>query len=98
MKARFWKGPFAGKVVECNGQPTLIYRGLKPMTRKQRYEYQREAYQNLNYMSQLTYGGFMFPQIEATYRMCIKRGYSGNEPHTHPDGSIFYEFVEKREI
>lgn len=100
MKARLWKGPFSGKLVDINGQPmTIRMTGPKKMTRKQRYEWEREMYGNGPgpLFSSTIPPSMRYPQIYATYRMVIKRGYGGNEPHTHPDGSIFYEFVSKSE-
>jgi hypothetical protein len=66
------------------------------MTRKQRYEWERDNWTRLA-MAGPGMSNHMFPQVRAVYRMVIQRGPYGNVPHTHPDGSIFYEFVSKRE-
>lgn len=100
MKARMWKGPFSGKIIEANGQPlTLVVTGPKRMSRKARYEWIQEQYRDpQSRYAMMGLSGMTGPRVDATYRMVIKRGYSGNEPWTHPDGSIFYEFVSKREF
>lgn len=99
MKARLWKGPFAGKVFDCSGQPTVVFTGPKRMSRKARYEWMQEQYRDpfspYAYMGPTAFS--KGPRVDATYRMVIRRGINGNEPWTHPDGSIFYEFVDKRE-
>jgi len=96
-----WKGPFSGKVIETNGQPlTLVVTGPKKMSRKERYEWIQKQYRDplSPYASMGPTGFSKGPRVDATYRMVIKRGFSGNEPWTHPDGSVFYEFVSKREF
>lgn len=104
MKARLVKGPFAGRVIKWNGSPTLIMAGPKKMTRKQQWDL------HINQINSGYYGGpLRSPQVEAEYRIAYRVHSTGdvladnaimaNLPCMHPDGSIFYEYVEgsKRE-
>jgi hypothetical protein len=104
MKARLWKGPFSGKVVECDGRNELIMDGPKPMSRKQRYEWIRDNQDNSNVAWQSFKGpAYLYPRVRAVYRICMMSdgiGFGGQSlgpPYRHPDGSIFYEFISKEE-
>jgi hypothetical protein len=62
------------------------------MSRKEKWEFASDWYSSGKYI----YGSPRYPQVEAHYRQAIR-------PHTsgyHPDGSIFYEYVEgtKKEV
>lgn len=99
MKIRFVKGPFGGKTLNYSdaGRNEIIYRGPKRMTRKARYEYERNRMQNLNNYGY--YGGMAGgPQVEARYRLCMGMFNDGHSmvhaPLRHPDGSLFYEYVK----
>lgn len=106
MKARLVKGPFAGRVVDYTGDPILKMSGPKKMTRKQKFEHSMDQMNKYGY-----YGGYTGgPRVEAEYRIAYRVHSSGsvwqdnvtvvNLPCMHPDGSIFYEYVEgsRREI
>ena len=97
-KIRLYRGPFNGKVMEhpSAGANEITIRGPKPMTRKQRYEWEREWYMNgpfdyiMNAQGQFKSNSLRaFPQVTANYKICIGPGHF---PLRHPDGSIFYEW------
>ena len=99
---RFVGGPFGGKVIDAGslyGRNDIVYRGPKKMTRKQQYEAMRDS-QNFY---QGVYG-YAKPQVEARYQLAIRPHGVGENyimaPCQHPDGSLFYEYVEgsKREL
>lgn len=100
MKIRLYKGPFNGKSYATDGRNDIIIAGPKPMTRRQKFEWQQKEYRagmfNPTGMRRL-------PQVEAHYRIAMRPIMTGSgvvyAPATHPDGSIFYEYVEgsKRE-
>lgn len=105
-KIRLVGGPFGGKVENHSGlygQSEIILRGPKKMTRKQKYDYLRDNYDPYSMYpagdGKMILPGARFPQVEARYRI----SYHPQDPRLlamHPDGSIFYEYVEgsKREF
>jgi hypothetical protein len=111
MKARLYKGPFSGKVVDCDGHNEIIITGPKRMTRKQRYDAEIEFYHSGKH----GFVAYRPPLVKARYRVCaintptnpMLMPNTSNSPVTslqvvptvlmHPDGSIFYEFVDKKE-
>lgn len=97
MKVRLYKGPMGGKVIEHPdfGANEIIVAGPKRMSRKRKYDMMRDRYANAS----VYYPGRPIePMVQARYRICM--GLFGNDkslvhaPIRHPDGSIFYEFVE----
>lgn len=110
MKARLYRGPFNGKVVDCDGRTEIYIRGPKRMSRKARYEAEAEWFRTSNY----PYSRYRPQEVEAVYRICTDHYPSPvalvppNTPISsvqvvtsvlrHPDGSIFYEFVRSREL
>jgi hypothetical protein len=70
------------------------------MSRKEKWEFASDWYSSGKYI----YGSPRYPQVEAHYRQAIRPHTSGyqvvNMPCMHPDGSIFYEYVEgtKKEV
>ena len=103
MKVRLVKGPFSGRVFEGDGRNDLIVNGPKKMTRKARYEWERDQYQNYAAYGPHTSTRARLPMVEARYKICMgmfNNGYTMvHAPLRHPDGSIFYEYVanSKRE-
>lgn len=96
MKVKLYKGPFNGKSYQTDGRNEILIRGPKPMNRRQRWEWERENYS--------VYSMQRFPTVEARYRIAMRAIQTGpnslvNAPATHPDGSVFYEYVKdsKRE-
>lgn len=100
MKVKLYKGPFNGRAYTTDGRTDIIIRAPRPMSRRQRYEWDMQ-----NYDSQFRYTGPKpLPSVEARYRMAMRTIQNGptsfvTAPCTHPDGSVFYEYVEgsKRE-
>lgn len=105
-KVRLVKGPFAGKVLESNspaGATTLRLTMPKPMSRKAKYQWQREyimnnlSYPQPNYLSKQMDSHPHFPRISAEYRLVMRPHYGQSGFHVvacmHPDGSYFYEYV-----
>lgn len=101
-KIRLYKGPLSGKVMEHPnaGANELIVRGGKKLSRREKYEFEVAHYQN-----HFVYGQpVRYPMIEARYRLVMRAVPAGggfaNVVCTHPDGSLFYEYVEgtKREF
>lgn len=97
MKVKLYKGPFNGKSYTTDGRNDILVRGPKPMTRRQKYEWEMDCYHSFNYRP--------LPTVEARYRIAMRAIQTGpnslvHAPATHPDGSIFYEYVEgsKREL
>jgi hypothetical protein len=87
VRARLWRGPFNGKVVEFDpSYGILTMAGTKRMTRKQRYEH---SVARTNMLGTF-YAPPPLPMIRAIYRPT---------KFMHPDGSQFYEYIEgsKRE-
>ena len=97
MKVRFVGGPFGGQaksiITSDYGRNEIVMRGPKKMTRKKRYEYMvsdRGSFSAAHYPS--------LPIVEARYRISMRIHNNGtnlvNMPCMHPDGSLFYEYVE----
>jgi hypothetical protein len=76
MRARLYRGPFNGKVMEWDGRRELYVSGSKRMSRKQRYE---------RFMKAATAEDGLIYSTH-TSEMYVRTGY------VHPDGSIFYEW------
>lgn len=81
------------------GQNEVIITGPKKMNRRQQWEWMRDNPQAISYNPNSPTYGKPFPRVEARYR--ISR--HPQDPRLlamHPDGSIFYEYVEgsKREL
>lgn len=92
QKIRLVGGPFGGKVESGPGlgRNEIVMRGPKKMTRKQKWEWMRDT--------DFRYGiDRPMPQVEARYRIAMHPySVAGNNgiPCMHPDGSIFYAYVE----
>lgn len=111
-KIRLVGGPLGGKVVDdpyLYGKNEVVMRGPKKMTRKQQYDWMRgdnmDKYHlySANIQDNLYPQKSAMPQVEARYRISIHPHAfvtNGSIPCMHPDGSIFYEYVEgsKREF
>lgn len=101
-KIRLYKGPLSGKVMDHPnaGANELVVRGDKRMSRREKYEFGIEHYKNTSYYGQPV----RYPMVEARYRLVLRAVQQGggfiNAVCTHPDGSLFYEYVEgtKREF
>lgn len=99
IKARLYKGPHNGKIIQCDGRTEIVVRYPKKLTRKQQYDLYTSAFPVSPIMPHL-------PYVEARYRMIVRPhpnlgGMSfTNVVCIHPDGSYFYEYVKdsKREI
>lgn len=95
MKIRLVKGPFGGRVMQGDGRNDIIIRDKKKMNRQQQFEWFRNFSDSYNRP---------FPQVEARYQIAMGNFVQGHTmvyaPLRHPDGSLFYEFVEgsKREL
>jgi hypothetical protein len=107
-KIRLAGGPFGGKVIDHPnpGINEIVMRGKKRMSRAKQYELAREAYSNpatMLYRQPVSIDSVV-PQVEARYRIAMRVQNSHtmtmNMPCMHPDGSLFYEYVEgsKREM
>lgn len=92
MKIRLYRGPFNGKVFDSPdaGKKEILISGIKPMTRRQRYDWDREYMKNI-----ATFPATVprYPRVTAAYAICLD---SAMEPLRHPDGSIFYEWTYPR--
>lgn len=100
MKIRLYRGPFDGKVFDHprGGDNVITIIGPKPMTRKQRYEWEREQYQSQNFVFGMP---ARVPEVRENYEICIRtvnntRGGYSEIVLTHPDGSIFYEWTKPK--
>ena len=101
QKIRLYKGPLSGKVMEHPraGANELVVLGGKKMSRKEKYEFDLAHYRNNFYGQPIRY-----PMVEARYKLVVRAvqvgGGFANAVCTHPDGSLFYEYVEgtKREF
>lgn len=101
MKVKLYKGPFNGKTYSTDGRNEIVIRGPKPMSRREKYEWDMQ-----NYDSSFRYASnpVPFPRVEARYRIAMRVIQTGRDsfvhaPATHPDGSVYYEYVKdsKRE-
>lgn len=104
-KIRLVGGPAGGRVMNDSsyGRNEIIYRGTKKMTRREQMDYLRDNYDPYSMYrvgnGKMMLPGARLPIVEARYR--ISR--HPQDPRLlamHPDGSIFYEYVEgsKREL
>lgn len=88
------------------GRNEVILRGSKKMTRKQKWEHMRANQgpwmpvghtTDGSAVSMSAYGAM--PIVEARYRLAMRPHWNGddimNMPCMHPDGSHFYEYVDK---
>ena len=111
MKVRFVGGPFGGQAKNITlsdyGRDEIIMRGPKKMTRKQKWEWMQDnrgaSWERIGH----TTGGSpvsvspypAMPIVEARYRLSMRPHHNGyqvaNLPCMHPDGSLFYEYVDK---
>lgn len=114
MKVRFVGGPMGGQVKKLSvgyGQNDIVMRGPKKMTRQEKHAYMMEnlgPFQPAGHtsagfpVSAAKYGAM--PMVEARYKLAMRpqtNGYNlSNMPCMHPDGSLFYEYVEgsKRDL
>jgi hypothetical protein len=82
--------------MDWNGGPDLKYRGQRRMTRKKQYELMVENHRNLYHTTDeiLRSIGMTEAHYRIAYRMHTNGYNVGNMPCMHPDGSIFYEYVE----
>lgn len=100
MKIRFVGGPFGGRTKEMNvpyGSNDIVMRGPKRMTRKQKYE-ATVSFPNPAWGSDFGRP----PVVEARYKIAMRTHTNGQHlttmPCMHPDGSIFYEYVEGSKV
>lgn len=101
-KVRLVGGPGGGKVINHPrpGANDIVVRVPKKMTRKKRFELMADAYSNPQYYMTTRIDTFrpIIGMVEARYTVAVRtQGYSGkflNISCQHPDGSIFYEYVE----
>lgn len=98
MKIRLVGGPFGGKVVNGSPGSVLVFRGPKKMTRKQRYEFEMKQYQD-NKTNGYYSGLARTPIVEARYQVSHRAQQASNgqmfmAPCMHPDGSVFYEYID----
>jgi len=98
VKAKLYKGPFNGKPYQTDGRTEIVIRGDKPMSHRQRYEWDME-----NYDSEFRYSPRRYPQVEARYRIAMRAIQTSDSrivtvPLYHPDGSIFYEYVKGSKV
>lgn len=107
MKIRLYRGPFNGKVFEHRdaGRNEILIRGPKPMSRKAQYLAQKNHFEKESFPPR----PWEHPVIEATYRIVnlprpiitgpisvrgINTNFAVHQGYCmHPDGSIFYEWV-----
>jgi hypothetical protein len=93
-KIRLVGGPFGGttKNVNVAGKDEIIFSGPRKMTRRKRYEHAMANY-NANAAA-----FNHVPMTEARYRLAMRPHHNGHNvimaPCQHPDGSLFYEYVE----
>ena len=97
MKVRLVGGPFGGQVKEVPygsqvyGSNEIVMRGSKRMTRKQRYELFAKQNEVMPWHSRV-------PTVTARYKVAMRPHRNGEivsyMPCMHPDGSLFYEFIE----
>jgi hypothetical protein len=73
------------------GRNEVTVRGPKKMTRKQRYEFETKLYDNPQWLYAPV--EYKYPQVEARYRISM-HPHMSSLPAMHPDGSVFYEYVE----
>jgi hypothetical protein len=95
MKIRLVGGPFSGKVIkDWRGDPVCRMRGPKPMSRKQRVEFQIDHYSSGNYFWNQPH----IPTVTAHYQKATVweniNGQIVQIPCMHPDGSYFYNYVK----
>lgn len=86
MKIRLYRGPHDGKVIEGYFGNSTIIDGPKKMTRKQRYEFERDAINSHYWRDNTMTMAPQYPQVRAEY---VRTHFQ------HPDGSIFYEWTGK---
>lgn len=105
-KVRLVKGPFAGKTIDLNyprGQTVISITAPKPMSRKKKYEWQRQFIMNNlssphpSLLSKEMDSNPYYPKIRADYRLVVMPHYGqagvSMVACQHPDGSLFYEYV-----
>ena len=105
-KVRLVKGPFAGKTMDLNyprGQTLISVTAPKPMSRKAKYQWQRDYLLNHlhaphpSLLSKEMEQNPYYPKVRADYRLVIQPHYGQSGVHMvacqHPDGSLFYEYV-----
>lgn len=105
-KVRLVKGPFAGKVMDVKcpaGQTDIFITAPKPMSRKAKYQWQRDYLLNHlsaphpSLLSKEMEQNPHFPRVRAEYRIVMRPHYGQGGMHVvacqHPDGSYFYEYV-----
>jgi len=96
-KIRLYRGPFDGKVLDHRdaGRNEIVLRGTKPMTRKQKYEFQRDLYASTAYNPYQPLD-HQLPIVTARYRIVMMFANGVSVPCQHPDGSLFYEWDQPR--
>lgn len=100
-KIRLVGGPFGGKVMDSSnfGRNVIIITGPKRMTRKQQYDW----FVN-NVANHASSPIRPPPRVQAKYELCIGPFADSSSmvmaPLRHPDGSLFYKYLEgsKREV
>ena len=105
-KIRLVGGPAGGKVIETPdyGRNEIIITGPKKMTRKQKWDWIRDHADHVRFMGTgkgpYDMASGAMPKVEARYRITRHPMAGPYAPCMHPDGSIFYEYVEgsKREL
>lgn len=99
----------------ATGRNEIVIQGPKKMTSKQKWEWMEDQYKIHGYRPHFDNNGAytisgLYPRVEARYRVAVRPHYgynyhSGTDFYganiacMHPDGSLFYEYVEgsKRE-
>lgn len=104
MKARLFRGPFNGKVIETDGRTEILYAGPKPMSKRKRWERAAELYKEGTPPYYYNGNGIdhiidQENHVRSVYRMAMRTniGPGGMVQRSfcyHPDGSIYYEWVK----
>lgn len=99
-KIRLYRGPLNGKVFDHRdaGADTIVIRAHKPMSRRERYGYDRERFMNTAAFDPTR---FQYPVITERYNLVMRPVDTENGnivavPLYHPDGSLFYEWANPR--
>jgi hypothetical protein len=92
MKIRFYKGPFGGKVQKVSYMSNrYTLRFPKKMTRAEKHDFLMNQYQMQGYPAHVS----QLPIVQADYE--VMRDPYGR-PWEHPDGSIFFKYVEGSKV
>lgn len=92
VRARLYKGPMNGKVVNHNGQNELIIDFIKKPRRGTKAWREQTVFDSQLYNPT---AHILFDRRRAIYRQVRVPGPSGPIPSVHPDGSVFYIYVDR---